>query len=103
MKEIKYLTLILLFITGLLIMLLLSFGLDVWSLIYWWVVIFVISLIWHFRLGSGFSLWLALSLFVLSALLTSISLRETGEIFMRLSFLGWIIGLIQAMIEYVLS
>lgn len=100
MKKIKILVFILVLIIGLLIISLLKFNLSVGSLVYWWIMIFYIFMIWQFRLDSKVAFWAALSLFILSALLTSIGLRDVGEAVMRVSFLGWIIGLIQSMVEY---
>lgn len=73
---------------------------QIFSLIYWWLLVFIISLIWNFKLRSGYILWIALFLFLVSALFVAISLREIAEITMRISFLGWIIGLIQSFVEY---
>lgn len=68
--------------------------------IYWLVLLSAIWLIWVFHLNSKLSLWTALSLLILSALFTSVGLGEVGETVMRLSLLGWIIGLVQRLLEY---
>lgn len=100
MSKIKVLILIIIIAGGLLEAVVLKFGFPLWPLTYWWILVFTIFMIWNFKLGSGFMLWSALLIFILSALLVSIGLRSVGETLMRISFLGWIIGLIQSMVEY---
>ena len=99
MKKINFLTFVFIVILGLGEIIILSLGLSVWPLIYWWVLLFVIWLIWTFRLDSKYALWSVLFLFILSALFTSISLRGVGEVLMRLSLLGWMIGVVQSISE----
>lgn len=100
MSRIKVGVLIIIFICGLLGAIVLKFGFPLWPLIYWWILIFTIFIIWNFKLGSGFILWVSFSVFMLSALFVIIGLRSIGETLMRVSFLGWVIGLIQSMVEY---
>jgi len=100
MKKIKILVFISILIIGLLIISLLKFNFSVESMIYWWIMIFYTFMIWQFRLDSKVTICGALSLFILSALLTSIGLKSIGEIIMCISFLGWVIGLIQSFVEY---
>ena len=71
-----------------------------YSFFFWYLLIFYYLCIWSFHLRSGFTLWTAFILFLFSALITSINLREVGEFFMRLSLICWIIGLIQSLKEY---
>lgn len=100
MSQIKILVSILIIVVGLMGALVLKLGFPLWQLIYWWILVFTIFMIWNFKFGSGFILWVSFSIFILSALFTSIGLRSIGETLMRVSFLGWIIGLIQSMAEY---
>lgn len=100
MHKIKVLISILIIIVGLMGALMLKLDFSLWPLIYWWILVFTIFMVWNFELGSGFILWVSFSIFILSALFTSVGLRSIGETLMRVSFLGLIIGLIQSMVEY---
>lgn len=100
MNKIKIFILIIVIVVGLIGAIVLKFGFPLWPLIYWWILVFTIFMIWNFKLGSGFILWVAFLIFMLSALFVSIGLRSVGETLMRVSFLGWIIGLVQSAVEY---
>lgn len=71
-----------------------------YSLLFWWLLFFYISCAWNFSLDSGFTLWVAFILFLISSLLTLLNLGILGEFILRLSLIAWIIGLIQALKEY---
>lgn len=71
-----------------------------WPFFFWWLLILYILFIRNVHLASGFSLGAAFVLFLFSALVTSINLRWVGELLMRLSLLGWLVGIIQSMAEY---
>ena len=100
MNKIKVGILILVIFAGLIGIPPLGFIFSFWSLTYWWILVFTISIIWKFQVGSGFILWTSFLIFLLSALLVSGGLQNLAETFMRISFLGWIIGLIQSFVEY---
>lgn len=99
MNKAKVVILILIIAVGLIGIPLLGFGFSFWSFVYWWLLAFVISIIWNFKVSSGFMLWVSFSVFLLSALLISIGFRVTAESLMRASFLGWLIGLAQSFNE----
>lgn len=70
--------------------------------IIYWIVLFVwISVVWVLKKDSSFSLVPALFLFGLAALLTVFGLRNLAEPVMRVSFIGWLVGLSHALIEYI--
>lgn len=71
-----------------------------WPFFYWCFLILYLFFIRIFQRGSGFSLWVAFILFLVSGLITSISMRGAGEFLMRLSVIGWLVGLVQSMREY---
>lgn len=101
MKKVKLLVFVFIIFLGLGEIIFLRFGLSVESLVYWWVLLLGVWLIWTFRLDARFPLLIALALLVLSALMVSIGLREIGETVLRLSLLGWLIGLVQSALEYI--
>lgn len=70
------------------------------ELIYWLILILWIVAVRIFKKKSGSTLKLAFGLFIIAATLTVFGLRNLAEPVMRVSFIGWIIGLIQALIEY---
>lgn len=87
------------------------FGLQIWaqstgsrfsvsSLIYWWVLFGWLGLIYWFKWGSSASLTPAFILFIIAALLTTVGLRGIGETVVRISFIGWMVGIVQALVEY---
>lgn len=75
-------------------------GISFSSLIYWTILLGWLYLIWKFRLTSSFSFKIGLGLFVIAALFTILRLLWLGETIMRLSFIGFLIGIIQALLEY---
>ncbi len=68
--------------------------------IYWMILFGWIFLIWHFRWRSSVSMVSALTLFIFSAFLITLGFGNLGEITMRLSFVGWLVGIVQALVEY---
>lgn len=100
MSKIRVLILIIVIVGGLLGFITMQLGFPVEQLTYWCISIFTVFMIWNFKLGSGFMLWAAFLIFVLSGLLVLVGLNSIGETLMRLSLLGWIIGIIHSMLEY---
>ena len=100
MNKIRVAVLILVITAGLIGVLLLGSFFSFWSFAYWWLLVLTVSIIWIFKVDSGFILWASFLIFLLAALLVSVGLRNLAETFMRISFLGWIIGLIQSFVEY---
>lgn len=69
-------------------------------LFFWWILIGWIFLIYSFKFKSKPIFAISFILFLFSALLTTINLQSFAETIMRISFIGWIIGLVRALIEY---
>ncbi|GEM_PF-3914133 len=69
-------------------------------LVYWLVFVVWIMVLLNFRLSSSWTLAAAFVLFLLAAALSTLGHAGTGEATMKISFIGWIIGIIQALIEY---
>ncbi len=97
-----------LFINRLLLVLVLIFGLVIHYFqptifdyfVYWWILILILIIGLIFNFKSLSYLTLAFVLFFLSGLSTVIGLLDVAEIFMRLSFIGWMIGLTKSLVEY---
>lgn len=70
------------------------------EIIYWAILVIWIIAIWVLKKNSGFSLLLAFVLFIISATLTVLTFRNLAEPIMRVSLIGWIVGIFQALIEY---
>lgn len=68
---------------------------------YWILLIVWIAIIWILKKDSGFSLLIAFSLFLISATLTVFNFRNLAETIMRVSLIGWLIGIFQALTEYI--
>lgn len=68
---------------------------------YWGILIIWIIAIKSFKKDSGVSLKIAFVLFSVAAILTIFNLRDIAEPIMRVSFIGWIIGIFQALREYI--
>ncbi len=73
---------------------------SVSSLIYWMILIGWLFSIWNFKLKSSFSLKTAFILFIVSAFIVTFGFTLIGELVMRISFIGWMIGGAHAFIEY---
>lgn len=67
---------------------------------YWYILLAWLILIWRFRLNSGLSMKLGLLLFILSATSYLTTLVNISEVLMRLSLIGFLIGILQAFFEY---
>lgn len=70
------------------------------EIVYWLILFIFILIIWIMKKNSGFALSIAFTLFILAAILTVFNLRNLAETFMRLSLIGWLIGILQALLEY---
>ena len=75
-------------------------GLSVSSYLYWLILIGWIFAILKLNFQSFVSLSVAFILFVFSAMMVILDFKELGETIMRISFIGWLVGLSQALIEY---
>lgn len=71
-------------------------GFSVMEFIYWILFLLWLSFIISLKTKSASTLFLAFSLFILAAIFTVLGLVEVGEILMRMSLIGWMIGLGQS-------
>lgn len=71
------------------------------EIVYWLILIAWIIVIKILKIDSGKSLLTAFILFILAATMTVFNLRDWAEPIMRVSFIGWIIGIYQALREYI--
>ncbi|MBI2600215.1 hypothetical protein HYW43_04840 [Candidatus Daviesbacteria bacterium] len=71
------------------------------EIIYWAILAVWIIVIWTLKKKASFSMKVALGFFVLAAVLTVLTLRNLAEPLMRVSFIGWLIGILQAVWEYI--
>jgi len=65
----------------------------------------VIFILWiagiiYFKKNSNYALIPAFCLFMISAFFTVLNFGDTSEVIMRVSFIGWIIGVVISLIEY---
>jgi len=74
-------------------------GFSVMEFIYWILFLLWILLIISLKTKSTSTLFLAFTLFILAAVFTIFRLEGVGEILMRMSLMGWIIGLGQSIFE----
>lgn len=100
MNKIRAVVLILIITLGLMGIILFGLSFSSWPFVYWWLFTSVIFLVWSFKVDSEFVLWVSFLIFFLSALLFLVGLKGMAETFMRISFLGWMIGLIKSLTEY---
>lgn len=70
------------------------------SLIYWMILGLIIFTILLFKLRSQVVLLFSFGLFILAALVTTLTFTSIAEKIMRISLLGWIVGFILSLIEY---
>lgn len=75
-------------------------SLSVSSYIYWMIFLGWIFLIFKFRWKSSLSLLSAFILFIIAAILAIFRLNTAAETVMRVSFIGWMVGIGQALLEY---
>lgn len=71
------------------------------EIIYWIILTAWIAAIWLLKKKASLSMKIALAFFVLAAILTVVGLRNLAEPLMRVSFIGWLVGIFQAIKEYV--
>lgn len=76
---------------------------SVEPLLYWLLFIAWITVLLNFKLRSVYALAVAFGLFLISAIMVTVGFSRIGEVAMRISFMGWIIGIIQALFEYKLN
>ena len=66
------------------------------SLLAWWS-----AVILFFKLTSGVTLWVGFSFFIAGSLFTTLSMYNISEPLFRFSFVFFIIGFTQSLLEYV--
>ena len=76
-----------------------GYGIPAESIFYWWLLIGWLYLIYSSELTSRFSMGTGLFLYILGSVLTVISLETLGEFVFRISYIGWLIGVLQAIYE----
>lgn len=77
-----------------------KFNIQLEALAYWFVLGSWVSYILFSKKDSSFSLKMALGLFCLGVVLYVLTLRYWAEVAMRVSFIGWLVGIGQALVEY---
>ncbi|OGM20073.1 hypothetical protein A2955_02430 [Candidatus Woesebacteria bacterium RIFCSPLOWO2_01_FULL_37_19] len=75
-------------------------SISVLSLIYWMILAGLLTIIIEKKFRSEVSFSWAFGLFFISAALAVLGLNFIAEIIMKISFIGWMIGITQALIEY---
>jgi len=78
----------------------LNSSISVMSIIYWMVLPGWLTIVIEKKFKSDVSFSWAFGLFLISAVLAVFGLRYLAEIIMKISFIGWMIGITQALIEY---
>lgn len=69
------------------------------SIFYLLLILGVVLMWWIFKLASSLTLSGAFAIFVIAALFSIFGEKEVSETLMRVSFVGWLVGLGQALIE----
>ena len=77
-----------------------GYGLSISPFIYWWILLGWIFVVWQYKLKSIASLIFAFMLFLAAATVAVLGIRPLAEGMMRLSLLGWIVGIAQALLEF---
>lgn len=97
-------TLYLVLFIGLLVVqglsLILASSFSVSSYVYWMIFLGWIFLALKFRWDSSYSFLPAFILFLIAAILATFGLNAVAETIMRMSFIGWLVGMGQALVEY---
>lgn len=70
-------------------------------LIYWVILGLFIFTIWFLKLASRAVLLFSFTLFIIAGLLTTFTVSHGPETILRISLLGWLIGFVQAIFEYI--
>jgi len=75
-------------------------GLSVLPIIYWMILAIWVIVAINKKLRSDNSFFWAFGFFVISAVFGIFGARFVSEIIMKISFIGWVIGIVQALMEY---
>lgn len=66
-----------------------------WPILFGWILLILIH-----KLKSNISLVFAFVFFALAAFATTFGFENIAESFMKISFIGWLVGIAQALVEY---
>ena len=77
-----------------------GYGIFISPLTYWMVLIGWLFFVCEKKLKSNQSFKVGFVLFVISSFLVICGLRFIPEVVMKISFIGWLMGIVQASIEY---
>jgi len=70
------------------------------NFVYWLILFAWIALIKLYKFESGLLMAIAFALILTSLILAIIGLPSIGETIIRISFIGWLVGIVQALLEY---
>lgn len=102
-KKIVFISLLVIFVVLLIFqlgILITNGNLSLESVIYWIILLLWADAVWYFKLRESYTFILAFILFVISAIFSIFGLFVFSEVIMRISFIGWVIGMIQAIAIY---
>jgi ABC-type Fe3+ transport system permease subunit len=77
-----------------------GYGIFISPFTYWTVLVGWLYVNYERKIKSKKSFVLAFGFFVISAVFGIFGARFVSEIIMKISFIGWVIGIVQALIEY---
>ena len=77
-----------------------GYGIFISPLTYWMILVGWLCINYERKIKSRNSFVLAFSLFIISAVFGIFEARFVSEIIMKISFIGWVIGIVQALVEY---
>ncbi len=75
-------------------------GFSVSSIIYWFIFVGWIFVLILFNKNSKLTLQLSLGMFIVGVVMFIFGFKVAAETLMRVSMIGWLIGVVQAVIEY---
>jgi len=73
---------------------------PVLSSLYWMLLFCWVGIIIYFKWGASVSMVIALTLFIIGSIISTLGLGNLAEEIFRVSFIGWLMGIIHALIEY---
>ena len=85
-------------------------GLEIWNnyagrnmqispYLYWLIIIGWLTIVYRFKGNSDFTLKPAMTLLAIASLFMIFGVREVGEVLMKISFVGWMVGIGQSLFE----
>lgn len=76
-------------------------GSSLQNILYWYIFLGWVWAVSIFALKSTVSLFLALVLFVIAVVVKIVGPQDLSQAMLRVSILGWLVGILQALIEYI--